>query len=110
MTPIGTPTHAPYPPLSALAGTRRFTVDEYHRLIGAGLLGSEDKVELLDGYILLKPDHVDPPPTDGPFPEWRWLRRWTRDEFRRMVELGVIGADEQVKLLDGYLVTEPPAR
>ena len=30
---------------------RQFTVDEYHKMIGAGILGEDDRVELLDGEI-----------------------------------------------------------
>lgn len=33
-------------------GTRRFTVDEYHRMAEAGILGEDDRVELLDGRIV----------------------------------------------------------
>jgi Uma2 family endonuclease len=33
---------------------RRFSVAEYHRMIQAGILTDEDKVELLDGYLVLK--------------------------------------------------------
>ncbi len=32
--------------------TRRFTVDDYHRMIDAGILGKDDRVELLDGEII----------------------------------------------------------
>ena len=32
---------------------RRFTVDEYHRMAEAGILGEGDRVELLDGEIVL---------------------------------------------------------
>ncbi len=31
---------------------RQFTVDEYHRMIEAGILSENDRVELLDGWIL----------------------------------------------------------
>jgi hypothetical protein len=31
---------------------RRFTVDEYHRMIEAGILGEDEHVELLEGEIL----------------------------------------------------------
>src|SRR5437763_640993 len=42
-------------PLRAtMAGFRRFTVDEYHRLIEIGILTEDDNLELLDGYLVLK--------------------------------------------------------
>ncbi len=36
------------------------------------------------------------------------LRRWTRDEYARMVETGIIQRDERVELLDGEVVTMTP--
>ena len=94
--------------IEELAGTRRFTVEEYHRLIDADILGPGDPVELLDGYVLLKPDHVAPPSAGGPFPRWRWLRRWSLAEYHRMVELGVLTPEDKVELLDGYLALKMP--
>lgn len=44
---------------------RRFTVDEYHRLIAANILTEADRVELLDGYLIEK-DMVRTPEHDGP--------------------------------------------
>jgi Uma2 family endonuclease len=37
-----------------LADIRRFTVGEYHRLGELGVFGPEDRVELIDGYIIKK--------------------------------------------------------
>jgi hypothetical protein len=42
---------------------RRFTVDEYHRMIQAGILTEDDSVELLEGWIVLK--MARNPPHDG---------------------------------------------
>lgn len=45
------------PPAVATGGAdggqpRRFTVEEYHRLIEAGILGESERVELLEGWIV----------------------------------------------------------
>jgi Uma2 family endonuclease len=48
---------APPPPptrFGPYAALRRFSVAEYERLIDIGILTDEDKVELLDGYVVLK--------------------------------------------------------
>jgi Uma2 family endonuclease len=36
------------------------------------------------------------------------VRRWTCDEYLRMVQAGIIGPDEKVELLDGEVVTMTP--
>src|SRR5205823_4195395 len=33
---------------------RRFTVDEYHRMIDAGIFGEDERFELLEGWIVYK--------------------------------------------------------
>ncbi len=35
--------------------TRRFTVEEYHRMVEAGILGEDDRVELIEGEIIEMP-------------------------------------------------------
>jgi Uma2 family endonuclease len=45
-------THLPL--LGTMAGFRRFTVDEYHKLIEVGILTEDDNLELLDGYLVHK--------------------------------------------------------
>jgi Uma2 family endonuclease len=52
MTPA-TPASAPVPPL-ALSELYRFTVDQYERMGGAGILTEDDRVELIDGYVVAK--------------------------------------------------------
>jgi Uma2 family endonuclease len=42
------------PPVVPPVPVRRFTVDEYHRMIQAGILGEDDAVELLEGWIVPK--------------------------------------------------------
>ena len=45
------------PPLPAImppVPVRRFTVDEYHQMIQAGIIGEDDNVELLEGWIVPK--------------------------------------------------------
>jgi Uma2 family endonuclease len=45
------------PPLPAILPplpVRRFTVEEYHQMIQAGVLGEDDDVELLEGWIVPK--------------------------------------------------------
>ncbi len=45
------------PPLPAIMPplpVRRFTVDEYHQMIESGILGEDDDVELLEGWIVPK--------------------------------------------------------
>jgi hypothetical protein len=44
----------PLPPILPPLPVRRFTVDEYHRMIQAGVLGEDDDVELLEGWIVPK--------------------------------------------------------
>jgi Uma2 family endonuclease len=49
----------PIPPASAPPSTalRRFTVDEYHELIRIGMLKGDERVELLEGWIVHKMTH-----------------------------------------------------
>src|SRR5438128_1194075 len=44
--------HLPYQ--GTMAGFRRFSVAEYHRLIQTGILTEDDNLELLEGYLVCK--------------------------------------------------------
>lgn len=50
-------------PYGGMSSLRRFSVPEYHRMIQAGILTDEDRVELLEGYVVLKMPRN--PPHDG---------------------------------------------
>ena len=75
-------------------GLRRWTPDEYHRLKQSGLF-SEERVELLDGFIW--------------HPEAPDARRWTHEEYYRLGEMGFFD-DERVELLDGRIWKLPPQK
>jgi Uma2 family endonuclease len=49
-----------FPLAVAAPPVRRFTVDQYHRMIETGILGENDRVELLDGWIIEK-SPIGPP-------------------------------------------------
>jgi Uma2 family endonuclease len=51
------------PILGTMAGFRRFTVAEYHRLTETGILTEDDNLELLNGYLVHK--MARNPPHDG---------------------------------------------
>lgn len=49
-----TPTTIYLPLQGRMAGFRRFSVAEYHKLIEIGILTEDDNLELLDGYLVHK--------------------------------------------------------
>lgn len=51
------------PLLGTMAGFRRFSVAEYHKLTEIGVLTEDDNLELLEGYLVLKMPRN--PPHDG---------------------------------------------
>jgi Uma2 family endonuclease len=88
---------------------RRWTVDEYHRMQEAGLLVDGEKVELLHGWINAKhPDKYDESrgwdrkKPDMP-PSWE-MRRWSVDEYHKLIEIGVLGPEDKVELIRGWIV------
>jgi Uma2 family endonuclease len=53
----------PLPLLGTMAGLRRFSVPEYHKLTEIGVLTEDDNLELIEGYLVLKMSRN--PPHDG---------------------------------------------
>ena len=77
---------------------RRWNVHEYHRMADVGLLGPNDRVELIDGEILLKW-------TAGPL-----RRRWTCEEYEKMGDVGLLTPEDRVELIDGDVLEMSPQR
>lgn len=74
-----TPPVAPVPPpaqtlLASLATFRQFSVAEYEHLTEIGVLTTEDRIELIDGYVVNKMPHNDPHSST--------VERLTEDLFR----------------------------
>ena len=101
------------PALAPLDGVlfplRPFTVDEYHRLIEIGVLAPGEAVELIEGFIEMKPGCGS---LDNAIPAFRgsrtvFLRRFTVEECRRMIAACVLEEGEQVELLEGMIVQMP---
>jgi Uma2 family endonuclease len=74
---------------------RLFNRDEYYKMAEVGILGPEDRVELLGGEIFIK--HTDCE-----------TRRFTRDEYYKMAEVGILRPDERVELIEGEIVEMSP--
>lgn len=93
---------------------RRFTVDEYQRIIQSGILKQDEPVELLDGLIVVKDhaatDHerVVPTDRDGKIVSHSALsvHRFTLDQYHRMVDAGVLLEGGPEELLDGWIVSK----
>lgn len=57
--PVATPP-MPAPEFMENTGFRRFTVDEYHQMIRAGILSDGEPIELLEGWMVKKMSHGTP--------------------------------------------------
>jgi Uma2 family endonuclease len=95
---VTTPTHAPEkgasvslePTVASLddASRRLFTVDEYHRMFDAGVLGDDERVELLEGVIVVMP-RQNPPHASAIQRLTKWLVRQLDDSLALMPQLPV---------------------
>ncbi len=85
---------------------RRFTLDEYHKLIETGFLQHEEHVELLEGLIYLKMDWFDEEELRRDFllQTTYPLRRFSVDEYHQLIELGILEGTPRIELLDGLLI------
>lgn len=88
---------------------RPFTVDQYHKLIEIGVLGQGEGVELIAGYIQMKPGCGS---LDNAIAAVRgngavFLRRFSVREYQLMIASGILEEDEPVELLEGMIVQVP---
>jgi Uma2 family endonuclease len=91
------------------ASTARFSVAQYQRMIELGILTAHDKVELLENYIVYKIPGNEPPPlspqpvTYGRDPS---IVRFSVAQYQRMIEAGILTAEDKVELLENYVVVK----
>lgn len=97
-----TPTEPPSPLLAVRGFLRKFTVDEYHRMIPAGILYEGEPVELLEGYVVKKWENITAEPPS--LPSISGFRKFTVAEYHKMLDTGILRDGERVELLEGYLV------
>ena len=79
---------------------RRFTVDEYHRMIEAGIITPEHRVELLEGWIVEKMGQ-NPPHSNLVRILNRWFVRNLPDEYLVSGQLPVTLADQRTGARSG---------
>jgi Uma2 family endonuclease len=97
-----------------MAGFRRFTVAEYHKLIELGILTENDDLELLDGYLVEKMSRN--PPHDGTVQKVnRRLLRAVPAGWEVRVQMGITLSNSEPEpdiavvreVADGYLSRHP---
>jgi Uma2 family endonuclease len=72
----------------------RFTVDEYHHMIKTGILTEDDRVELLEGWIVPKMPHNPPHTMTITLAQWALHSRLSGNWFLR-VQLPVTTPDSE---------------
>jgi Uma2 family endonuclease len=83
------------PPIAPPGGLYRFSVDDYHKLIETGVLHEDARVELLEGYLVLKMPNNPP---HGSSIQRTW---------KRLVALTASGWDVRIQLPVTFLDSEP---
>lgn len=99
---------APAQPFGGVASLRKFTVDEYHRMIEAGILVEGEPVELLEGYLVLKVSEGQEYDDTLPFGGMANMRRFTIDEYHELIRTGILTKNDPVELLEGHVVLTMP--
>jgi Uma2 family endonuclease len=76
----------------------RLSVDQYHRMAEAGILTTDDGVELLEGVIYLK--------HPASYETSEWFYRLSVGQYHELARLSILTEDEPVELLQGWLITK----
>ena len=106
MTSVMMPTKCqPLPPLLMY----RFSPAQYERMRACGILCAEDPIDFSAGLIIVKGRSLAPAVAvaskvngngQGPVP----VRRFTVEEYHRLLEEGILTEDDRVELLEGWIV------
>ncbi len=75
-----------------ITSTKRFTLDEYHRLIDLGFFNEDDHIELIRGEIMQLAE----------------VKRFTIDEYHRLADMGFFHEDDRVELIRGKIIQMTP--
>jgi Uma2 family endonuclease len=78
----------------AMAGFRRWSVDEYHRLIDSGFLGEKDPIHLLEGNMVLRMP-PNPPHSNAVTGTIRTVVRLLPDDWQLRSEQPITLADSE---------------
>ncbi len=71
-----------------ITSTKRFTLDEYHRLIDLEFFNEDDHIELIRGEIMQLAE----------------VKRFTIDEYHRLADMGFFHEDDRVELIRGEII------
>src|SRR5438309_410007 len=86
------PPPAPAVPPPACPAPHRFSVDDYHRMIDAGILGENDRVELIHGEVVTKMPIGDP--------HTACVKRLNRLFNTRVADRTLVSVQDPVRLAD----------
>jgi Uma2 family endonuclease len=94
----------------ALLALRSFTPEEFCRLHEIGVVRKDEPVDFTDGYVTMRPgcgtlDRAVPAVVAGCT---TFVRRFTVEEYHRMIAAGILDDDERVELLEGMITLMSP--
>ena len=97
--------------LEAMVGPdriRKISRREYDRMAEAGILGEDERLELLRGVIVHKNRHSESGPVVIEGIRLDDIRKLSRRDYYRMAEVGILGHAERVELIHGLVVAMSP--